>query len=256
MKCYTEKMKNSFLTFLTRIILVLVFIAALIWLGLWAAQRLQTIDQTVVTVEQATSSAALEFVDGQQMNGDSFNLTTNLEAPAATLLPLKTLADFPATIAAQTATVKTNRGSFTIELFVDQAPLTTMNFITLAENNFYDGLKFHRVEPDFVVQVGDPESSRAATVAELATLGTGYPGYRIMDEIVTGLSHDQAGVVSMANINLTGEYPNTGGSQFFITLAPLTYLDGRHAIFGRVTKGMDVVTSLVVGDEIEDIIIE
>ena len=123
------------------------------------------------------------------------------------------------------AVFDTNMGTFTIELFEDKAPITTANFIELAQHNFYDGLIFHRVIDGFMIQGGDPTGT-----------GMGGPGYKIKDEFGEGLKHDDEGVLSMANAG-----PNTGGSQFFITLAPTPWLDGHHAIFGRIVEGMDRV---------------
>lgn len=119
----------------------------------------------------------------------------------------------------------TNKGVFVAEMFEDKAPLTTKNFIELVEKGFYDGIIFHRVIDDFMIQGGDPTGS-----------GMGGPGYKIKDEFGEGLKHDDEGILSMANAG-----PNTGGSQFFITLAPTPWLNGHHAIFGKVVEGMDVV---------------
>lgn len=119
----------------------------------------------------------------------------------------------------------TNKGVFVAEMFEDKAPLTTKNFIELVEKGFYDGIIFHRVIDGFMIQGGDPTGS-----------GMGGPGYKIKDEFGEGLKHDDEGILSMANAG-----PNTGGSQFFITLAPTPWLNGHHAIFGKVVEGMDVV---------------
>lgn len=119
----------------------------------------------------------------------------------------------------------TNKGVFVAEMFEDKAPLTTKNFIELVEKGFYDGIIFHRVIDGFMIQGGDPTAS-----------GMGGPGYKIKDEFGEGLKHDDEGILSMANAG-----PNTGGSQFFITLAPTPWLNGHHAIFGKVVEGMDVV---------------
>lgn len=119
----------------------------------------------------------------------------------------------------------TNKGVFVAEMFEDKAPLTAKNFIDLTEKGFYNGLIFHRVIEDFMIQGGDPTGT-----------GMGGPGYTIKDEFGEGLQHDDEGILSMANAG-----PNTGGSQFFITLAPTPWLDGHHAIFGRIVEGMDVV---------------
>ena len=119
----------------------------------------------------------------------------------------------------------TNKGVFVAEMFEDKAPLTTKNFIELVEKGFYNGIIFHRVIDGFMIQGGDPTGT-----------GMGGPGYKIKDEFGEGLKHDDEGILSMANAG-----PNTGGSQFFITLAPTPWLNGHHAIFGKVIEGMDVV---------------
>ena len=119
----------------------------------------------------------------------------------------------------------TNKGVFVAEMFEDKAPLTTKNFIELVEKGFYDGIIFHRVIDGFMIQGGDPTGT-----------GMGGPGYKIKDEFGEGLKHDDEGILSMANAG-----PNTGGSEFFITLAPTPWLNGHHAIFGKVVEGMDVV---------------
>ena len=126
------------------------------------------------------------------------------------------------------AVFETNQGVFAIELFEDKAPITTGNFITLANKGFYNNLIFHRVIDKFMIQSGDPNGN-----------GTGGPGYAIPDEFHPSLKHDSEGVLSMANRG-----PNTGGSQFFITLDKTPWLDGKHAVFGKVVKGMDVVRAI------------
>jgi peptidyl-prolyl cis-trans isomerase A (cyclophilin A) len=128
----------------------------------------------------------------------------------------------------KTAEFNTNMGNFKIELFGDKAPLTVGNFIKLVDKGFYNGLIFHRVIPDFMIQSGCPH-------------GTGYggPGYTIRDEFNPDLKHNNPGILSMANAG-----PNTGGSQFFITIAATPWLDGKHAIFGKVIEGMDVVEKI------------
>lgn len=126
------------------------------------------------------------------------------------------------------AKFETSKGNFTVELFEDKAPNTTKNFIDLVNKKFYDGLIFHRVIDGFMIQGGDPKGN-----------GTGGPGYSIKDEFHPDLKHDSAGILSMANAG-----PNTGGSQFFITLAPTPWLDKKHAVFGKVTSGLDVVQKI------------
>ena len=125
------------------------------------------------------------------------------------------------------ALFETSKGNFRIELFEDKAPLTTKNFINLVNKGFYNGLIFHRVIDDFMIQGGDPKGN-----------GTGGPGYTIPDEFHPDLKHAE-GVISMANAG-----PNTGGSQFFITLKATPWLDNKHAVFGKVIEGMDVVHAI------------
>ncbi len=127
-----------------------------------------------------------------------------------------------------TARFTTNQGSFDVELFADKAPVTAKNFEKLAEKGFYDGTVFHRVIDGFMIQGGDPTGT-----------GRGGPGYTIKDEFAPSLRHTGEGILSMANAG-----PNTGGSQFFITLAATPWLDNKHAIFGKVTQGMDVVRTI------------
>ncbi|MGD0256593.1 MAG: peptidylprolyl isomerase [Thermoplasmata archaeon] len=127
-----------------------------------------------------------------------------------------------------TVTLRTTLGDVRIELFRDKAPKTVENFVTLLRKGFYTGLTFHRVIPGFMIQGGCPTGD-----------GTGGPGYTIKDEFEPTLRHDGPGILSMANAG-----PNTGGSQFFITLAPTKWLDGKHAVFGRVRGGMDVVEKI------------
>jgi peptidyl-prolyl cis-trans isomerase A (cyclophilin A) len=122
----------------------------------------------------------------------------------------------------------TSMGSFEVELFLDKAPLTVGNFMKLADKGFYDGLIFHRVIPNFMIQGGCPNGS-----------GRGGPGYTIRDEFHKDLKHDSPGILSMANAG-----PNTGGSQFFITVAPTPWLDNHHSIFGKVDKGYEVVEKI------------
>ena len=122
----------------------------------------------------------------------------------------------------------TNKGIFVAQMFEEKAPQTTKNFIELTEKGFYDGIIFHRVIDGFMIQGGDPTGT-----------GRGGPGYRIKDEFGEGLVHDSEGILSMANAG-----PDTGGSQFFITLAPTPWLNGHHAVFGKIIKGMDVVREI------------
>jgi len=126
------------------------------------------------------------------------------------------------------AEFNTNKGNFKIELFNDKAPLTTGNFIKLANEGFYNGLIFHRVIPNFMIQAGCPHGT-----------GRGGPGYTIKDEFHPDLKHNTKGILSMANAG-----KNTGGSQFFITVAETPWLDNHHAIFGKVVEGYEVVEEI------------
>ncbi|MBU0975014.1 peptidylprolyl isomerase [Patescibacteria group bacterium] len=153
----------------------------------------------------------------------------------------KTVEDFKKIDATQ-AIFETTKGTLVIDLFKDKAPLTTANFLDLIDNGFYDGIIFHRVIPGFMAQVGDPFTKESGNENRW---GTGDPGYKIMDEFDPTLKHDSAGILSMANSG-----PNTGGSQIFITYAPQPHLDGKHAVFGKLVEGMDVLESIEVGDKI------
>jgi len=126
------------------------------------------------------------------------------------------------------AEFKTNKGTFIVELFNDKAPITTGNFMKLVDEGFYNKLIFHRVIPNFMIQGGCPHGT-----------GRGGPGYAIKDEFHPDLKHNDKGMLSMANAG-----PNTGGSQFFITVAETPWLDNHHAIFGKVIEGYDIVEQI------------
>ncbi len=130
------------------------------------------------------------------------------------------------------ATFDTDRGTIRIELFADKTPKTVANFEKLCEQKFYDGLTFHRVIADFMIQGGCPQGT-----------GTGGPGYKFEDEFDPTLKHDGPGILSMANAG-----PNTNGSQFFITHVATPHLNGKHSVFGKVIEGQDVVDSIRKGD--------
>lgn len=137
------------------------------------------------------------------------------------------------------AAIRTSKGTIKLRLFADQAPVTVANFVNLASRGYYDGLKFHRVIADFMIQGGCPHGT-----------GTGGPGYRFEDECTPELRHDRPGILSMANAG-----PGTNGSQFFITHVPTPWLDGRHTVFGAVVDSGDqtVVDAIRAGDTIESI---
>jgi len=140
----------------------------------------------------------------------------------------------------RSAIIETNKGVIKFTLNEDLAPITTGNFIELAQRNFYDGLKFHRVVPDFVIQGGCPHGT-----------GTGGSGKNIPLEVTPNLKHGEAGAVAMARSNDR----NSASSQFYITLSPTPSLDMEYAVFGRVTEGMDVVRQIRVGDVMNSVTI-
>ena len=162
--------------------------------------------------------------------------------------------DYKEEIDRATAVFETSLGTFEAELYAKECPETVWNFINLIEGrqetsrggNYYDGLIFHRVIEGFMIQAGCPQGT-----------GTGGPGYQFGDEFDSSLRHDSEGILSMANAG-----PGTNGSQFFVTLAPTPHLDNRHSVFGKVTKGMDVVskigaTKTAAGDRpVEDVVME
>lgn len=131
----------------------------------------------------------------------------------------------------------TGKGDIEATLFSDKVPMTVANYLNLAKKNYYDGIAFHRVIPNFMIQGGDPTGT-----------GSGGPGYKFGDEFVPGLKHNKPGIFSMANAG-----PGTNGSQFFITHGPTDWLDGKHTVFGEVTKGQDVVNAIRQGDKINSI---
>lgn len=136
-------------------------------------------------------------------------------------------------------TFETTRGNIKIELLEEEVPKTVANFTKLAGEGFYDGLKFHRVIANFMIQGGCPDG-----------LGTGGPGYKFEDEFHPDCKHDRAGILSMANSG-----PNTNGSQFFITHGPTPHLDNLHSVFGRVIEGLDVVNAIKQDDLMDKVVI-
>lgn len=139
-------------------------------------------------------------------------------------------------------TLDTTRGPIHLKLYPEKAPMTVANFVNLAQRKYYDGLTFHRVIPNFMIQGGCPQGS-----------GRGGPGYRFQDEVLTDLKHDKAGVLSMANAG-----PGTNGSQFFITHLPTPHLNGRHTVFGEVVDEKDqaIVNKIQKGDKIKTVTVD
>ena len=131
-------------------------------------------------------------------------------------------------------TMKTDKGNLSITIYAADTPMTAASFLNLASRGYYDGIIFHRVIPNFMVQGGDPTGT-----------GTSGPGYQFDDECLSSLKHDKPGILSMANAG-----PGTNGSQFFITHGPQPHLDSKHTVFGHVTEGQDVVNSIEGGDSI------
>jgi peptidyl-prolyl cis-trans isomerase B (cyclophilin B) len=150
-------------------------------------------------------------------------------APAMTIDPTKKFS----------AVIETSRGTINVDLFAKDAPKTVNNFVFLSRDGFYNGLTFHRVIPDFMIQGGDPNGT-----------GSGGPGYKFGDEVGAGKPRHKVGSLSMANAG-----PGTNGSQFFITHIATDWLDGKHTVFGQVTSGQDIVNAVKQGDTIKSITI-
>ena len=141
---------------------------------------------------------------------------------------------------ALSVTIETTKGTIVAELYADKVPTTVANFVNLVQRGFYDGITFHRVIDNFMIQTGDPLGN-----------GTGGPGYRFGDEFDPSLKHTGPGVLSMANAG-----PNTNGSQFFITHVATPWLDGKHSVFGKVTSGIEVVDKIEKGDKMTKVTIQ
>lgn len=192
----------------------------------------KTTDQNI----KLTKNIELEQKQTQPASPSPLNTNQPPKGPL-----MKTIQDFEKIEATQ-VTLTTTKGEMIFTLFRDKAPLTTANFLNLAQDGFYDEVIFHRVIENFMVQVGDPLTKEAGAEARW---GTGDPGYQIADEFDPELKHDKAGVLSMANSG-----PNTGGSQFFITHEATPWLDGKHAVFGEITAGIEVLNKIEKGDKI------
>ncbi|HYN89658.1 MAG TPA: peptidylprolyl isomerase [Ardenticatenaceae bacterium] len=192
----------------------------------------ETVEATAPPAETPESDATAEPAAAAGESSES--IQRNYDAPPAMVID---------TSKQYRATITTEKGDIVVELDPEAAPQTVNNFVFLAQNNFYDGLTFHRVEPNFVIQGGDPEGT-----------GQGGPGYTLPAEI--GLTHDE-GALAMARLpDQVNPERESSGSQFYITLAPTPHLDGGYTVFGQVLEGMDVVQSIEIGDVIDDVTIE
>ena len=156
----------------------------------------------------------------------------------------------------EVAVIKTNKGTITVALLGKDAPITVGSFVELSNKGFYNNLKFHRFEPGFVIQGGDPLTrdftSDQVKAGGNGSLGTGGPGYAIAGEFQNNPNKHVDGTLAMAR----SQSPDSGGSQFYFTLGPQTFLDRNYTVFGQTTKGLEVIHQLTVGDVIESITIE
>lgn len=191
--------------------------------------------QERATVQESTQAEKVVEEDTAVASSTGSEAVASVtEAPAATE-PLEKVINKP--MHNRIATITTNKGVIKIELFEDTMPITAGNFIKLAESGFYDGTKFHRVIPNFMIQGGDPNTK----TDNVASYGMGGPGYAIADEFPAGKAVSNGRTtISMANSG-----PNSGGSQFFINVAANTFLDGKHPVFGYVVAGMDIADAIV-----------
>lgn len=183
--------------------------------------KTETTNTTTSTKEQTTTTTTTQQTQTQQtQTKDTVVKTDTVKKGDTKVDDKKTAGDV--------VNMKTSMGEIKIKLYTDKAPITAGNFKELVEKGFFNGIIFHRVIDGFMIQGGDPTGT-----------GTGGSGKVIKDEFAPGLKHDKKGMLSMANAG-----PNTGTSQFFITLAPTPWLDGKHAIFGEVIEGMDIVEKI------------
>lgn len=189
----------------------------------------------------------------EEKNDEIMQTENSVATDASTTTEAVTTGEIKSSNTMSDAVFTTNYGTFTIELAKEKAPKTVANFIKLAQSGFYDGQRFHRVIDGFMIQGGDPLSK---DVEKKAMWGTGGPGYQFADEFGQGLSN-VVGTIAMANSG-----PNTNGSQFFVNVNDNIFLDGKHAVFGHVTSGLDVVMKISKvekdkGDKpLEDVVIE
>ena len=156
----------------------------------------------------------------------------------------------------EVAVIKTNKGTITVALLGNDAPITVGSFVELVNKGFYNGLKFHRFEPGFVIQGGDPQTkdltAEQVQANSTGAIGTGGPGYAIAGEFANNPNKHVDGTLAMAR----SQSPDSGGSQFYFTLGPQAFLDNNYTVFGQTTEGLDVIRKLAVGDVIESVTIE
>lgn len=225
------KKETAFLTILTLVIITSVFFVS--QLNQSKTNDLESSSQQ----PEEVAGAQADSTESQQENGGETTMTQKKyeKAPDMIIDPAKKYS----------AVISTSKGDITVDLTADSTPLTVNNFVFLAKDGFYDGVIFHRVIKDFMIQTGDPLGN-----------GTGGPGYKFADEIKNDQEFSGKGILAMANSG-----PNTNGSQFFITHAETPWLNGAHTIFGKVTDGMDVVDAIATAQTgandkpVEDILI-
>ena len=200
--------------------------------ALWLANGINESEEfflcTLASVRETTTAQAILVAMVRQGETDLTPSVRDFLPPCPT--PAPTPVSSPVNFSSYTAVINTNQGAITVELYAEEAPQTVNNFVALAEKEFYNGVIFHRVIPEFMIQGGDPTGT-----------GGGGPGYQFDDEISPNLSFDSPGILAMANAGA-----NTNGSQFFITVAPTPHLTGGHTIFGKVTDGQDVADAISI----------
>lgn len=205
----------------------------------------------LIALTGCTPSKPVTSNDGYNPSGGLTTINANSNQPTN---------NFPKPTMTNTATIKTTKGDITVELYGNEAPKAVANFIKLANEKFYNGIYFHRIIADFMIQTGDPQAKGEAgkdfvydsnnNPKRLPIAGTGGPGYQFADEFNAALRFNKPGVLAMANSG-----PATNGSQFFITHVPTEWLNDKHTIFGQVTAGQDIVNKIQQGDKIESIVI-
>lgn len=223
----TENTKNPVLAAVAALAVVAVFIALGIMLMNRDAAPAAQLQPTLAPFAEATVAPAVTAAPGATAaTGDSSVASRNDMYSAAPAMTIDVNKKY-------TATITTPRGDIVVNLRADLAPIAVNNFVFLARNGFYDGVTWHRVMQGFMAQGGDPTGT-----------GTGGPGYTIKDEFTSASIFDRAGLVAMAKTSA----PDSGGSQFFITTAPATHLNGQYTIFGEVAQGQDIVNTIPLRD--------